>query len=376
MQKRTGLAIVIALVAVAAIIGAFFVGNNTGRQDAAAENQKERELDTLLNRSDLESLGDIDGKINVTGHQSPDSDTVCGAIAYAALLQELGYDAQPVVLGKINNESKYILEAAGVETPEELIDASGENMVLVDHGEYSQSAEGLEDANVLAIIDHHGDGTVMTSGQLIYDARPLGSACTIIWIRYRNYDVEIDGKTALLLMGGVLSDTKNLQSENTTSADRAAVEELARLAGVADVDAFYRDMFKAAISYEGYTDEEILFSDYKEYEGGGKIFSIACVEAYDEEAAQDLAKRMKAALPSTYASTGVDLAFVQVSIFHDNLSMVYLVPAGDVEKDVLEEAFGAEATFDGTSFVLEPGISRRQVTAPAITDVLAAHPSE
>lgn len=73
-------------------------------------------------------------------------------------------------------------------------------MVLVDHSEYMQSAEGLQDANIISIIDHHADGTITTAGQLIYDARPLGSTSTIIWMRYRDYGVTPDRQTALVMM--------------------------------------------------------------------------------------------------------------------------------------------------------------------------------
>lgn len=90
-----------------------------------------------------------------------------------------------------------------------LQDAAGCNMVLVDHSEYMQSAEGLQDANIISIIDHHADGTITTAGQLIYDARPLGSTSTIIWMRYRDYGVTPDRQTALVMMGSILSDTKS-----------------------------------------------------------------------------------------------------------------------------------------------------------------------
>ena len=133
-------------------LGGFFLGKSI----EASHYQQERQLDILLNRSDLEGLGEVEDTIYVTGHKSPDSDTVCSSIAYAALLQKLGYDATPVVLGEINHESEYILEAAGLEAPEQLVDASGLNMVLVDHSEYIQSADGLTDANIISIIDHHG----------------------------------------------------------------------------------------------------------------------------------------------------------------------------------------------------------------------------
>lgn len=152
-------------------IGGFLLG----KKAEAGNYQKEKELNILLNRSDLEGLGEIEGTIYVTGHRSPDSDTVGSSIAYAALLQKLGYDAVPIVLGKINPETAFILDAAGLETPELMEEVSGQNMILVDHSEYTQSAEGLSDANIISIIDHHGDGAVTTGNQLIYDARPLGS---------------------------------------------------------------------------------------------------------------------------------------------------------------------------------------------------------
>ena len=165
-----------------------------------------------LNRSELEGLGEIDGPIYVFGHQSPDSDAVCTSIVYAYILRELGYDARPVTLGQINHETEFILESAGADIPPVLDDAAGKNVVLVDHSEYSQSAEGLKDANVLMIIDHHGDGSVTTGHQLIYDARPLGSTATITWIRAMNYGVELDQQSCLLLLGAVLSDTSNFNN--------------------------------------------------------------------------------------------------------------------------------------------------------------------
>ena len=183
-KKRNGWKWIVSLLVIAAVgIAGFLIG----RDLSASQYQAERELNYKLNLSDLYGLGEIDGTIYVTGHKSPDSDTVGSSIAYAALLQKLGYDAIPVVLGNINNETKYILETGGIDTPILLDDASACNMILVDHSEYTQSAEGLQDAHVISIIDHHGDGSVTTGNQLIYDARPLGSTATIIWIRYRNY---------------------------------------------------------------------------------------------------------------------------------------------------------------------------------------------
>ena len=374
MRKNRNLWKWIALILVVAVIGA--AGILIGRNVTASQYQAEQELNYRLNRSDLDGLGEIEGTIYVTGHRSPDSDTVGSSIAYASLLQALGYDARPVVLDDINNETRYILEAGGLETPMLLDDASGCNMVLVDHSEYSQSAEGLRDANVITIIDHHGDGSITTGNQLIYDARPLGSTATIIWIRYRNYGIEPDPKTAYAMVGSILSDTSNLQSNATTFADREALKELSLLARINDTDALYQGMYQASISYDGMTDEDIFFSDYKEYERGGKKFGIGCVNAYDEAGAENLVERMTNVFSSVAAPNGMDMSFAQISIMHDGISITYLVPANKAAAEVLEAAFGDDAVYDGVSYRLEPGISRKQVLVPAITDILEAYPRE
>ncbi len=374
MEKKGNIFKWIALVFVVAAVGA--AGFWLGRNLAASNEQAQRELNYKLNRSDLDGLGTVDGTIYVTGHKSPDADTVGSSIAYAALLRKLGYDAVPVVLGELNAETRYVLKSGSIEPPQLLEDASACNMILVDHSDYSQSAEGLGDATVLSIIDHHGDGSVTTGNHLIYDARPLGSTATIIWLRYRNYGVEVDQKVAYAMVGSILSDTLNLKSNATTFADREALKELSRLAGIRDTDAFYREMFKASLSYEGKTDEQIFFDDYKEYECGGGKYAIGCVNAYDEDGAKDLAGRMKAVLPGAQVTTGIDLLIAQISIFHDGISVVYLVPSNEAAKEVLETAFGETATYDGVSFRLEPGISRRKVLVPAVTAVLESYPHE
>lgn len=373
-MRKQWVAVICTVILLVAAVGAgcFFLGKHY----EAGESRKEQDLNVLLNRSELEGLGEIEGTIYVTGHKSPDADTVCGAIAYASLLQKLGYDAVPVVLGEINKETEYILNEAGVETPVLLNNASGLNMILVDHGDYEQSAVGLNDANIISIIDHHADGSVTTDHQIIYDARPLGSTATIIWIRYRNYGIEVDKQTAFLLTGAILSDTNNFKNSTTTAADRESVKILSSIAGISDIDEFYKEMYKASISYEGMTDDEIFFSDYKEYEADGTKYAIGCINVYDDEDAVEMAERMKKVLPSALAATGMDMVFAQIGILHDDLAITYIVPSDDSADEIIRTAFSDRAVFDGTSYRLEPGISRKQTLVPAIADILKGKAKE
>ena len=357
-------------VATLAGIGGFALGKTSEQK----QHQIEKEFSIQLKRSELDGLGEVNGPVYVTGHKSPDSDTVGSAIAYASLLRALGYDATPVILGNVNHETAHILKKAGTDTPKLLENASGLNMVLVDHSENAQSADGLKDANIIGIIDHHAAGTVTTGGQLIYDARPLGSTATIIWLRYKDYGLVPDRQTAYVMTGAILSDTKNLTSDSTTFADREALKELSGIAGIKDTDALYHEMYKESLSYEGMTDEEIFFSDYKEYECGGFKYSIGCIKAYDEESAKDLAQRVKKVMPGTLSKTGMDMSFAQINVTRDNISVTYLVPSDDTANEVINNAFGDKTSFDGTSYRAEPNLSRKKDVAPAITGILEAHP--
>ena len=176
------------------------------------------------------------------------------------------------------------------------------------------------------------------------------------------------------MAGAILSDTDNLKSASTTFADREALKELSALADINDIGGFYNEMYKASISYEGMSDEEIFLSDYKEYESGGKKYSIGCINAYDEADAKDFVKRMKNNISSYVEKNGMDMGFAQISIYHDDISVTYIVPSDEVASEIIQTAFGDRAEFDGESYRLEPGISRKKDLVPAITGILEGSP--
>ena len=366
---------IIAIILVICIAGTagFFLGKSKGETS-----EKKRLADLQeLNRQSIEKMQLVDGPIYVIGHKSPDSDTICSAIAYANLLRLLGYDAEAAANGNPNNESKYILKLAGTEAPPVLEDASGKNIFLVDHSEYLQATEGLSDANIVGIIDHHGIGSVTTGQQVLYDARPIGATATIIWLSYLNYGFDIDKETATLLFGAILSDTTNLTASTVTEADKKAAASLAKIAGIDDVDALYAELHKEALSYDGMTDMEILFLDYKEYEAGGVKFGIGVLNSIDEATSKELSARMKAVLPEGFKSRDVDIMYASVGIRENGEKIDYIIPADEYSDAVFKAAFPGYDDYDGTAYIFRtPGLGRKSLFVPGLTDYLLAHPHE
>lgn len=375
MKNKTNTYLYVLFIILALLIGV--IAYNQGKKDADNENAKKQEFLQQLNRHTIEKLDVQDGKtIYVIGHKSPDSDTVCSAIAYARLLNMLGYDAQARISEAINRETAYILKDAGVEVPEELIDASGENIFLVDHSEYAQSVEGMQDAHIVGVLDHHGIGTVTTGNQVLYEARPIGSTATIIWADYLNYGLEIDKTTAHILLGALLSDTNNMTVTSTTQADIIAKEELSKLAQIDNPDDFYYQLHKEALSYEGMSNEEILFYDYKEYEAGDITYGIGLVNSIDEESSRELAEKMKDALNTGFAGKDVDLMYASVGIRENNEKIDYIIPANELSESILKNAFPDYDEYDGTSYIFRKGLGRKTKFVPGLNDYLATHPHD
>ena len=363
------------LIAACLAAGGFLMGRAVGRAEADQITEEKEALHDA-NRSSIENMIIEDGPVYVIGHKNPDTDTVCSAIAYARLLNLLGVEAEARITGKLSNETMFILNEAGVEPPPVLEDASGEDIFLVDHSEYAQSVEGMRDAHIVGILDHHGVGNVNTGHQLVYEAKPIGATATIVWLDYQNYGFEIDKSTAYVLLGAILSDTNGFTGSTTTEADKQAAADLAKIAGVTDVDGLAKKIHLEALSYEGFSDEEILFSDYKEYEASGVKYGIGLVNAYDEETAADLAKRMKAVMAEGSKKVNVDMLYASVGIREGDVKIDYIVPLDGQSEETFKAAFPNYDEYNGTAYIFRSGLGRKTKFVPGMTDFLAAHPHE
>ena len=146
-------------------------------------------------------------------------------------------------------------------------------VILVDHNSYEQSAIGLEETEILEIIDHHNIGSIGTNMPINFRNMPVGSTNTILSILYKENSVAIPKKIAGLMLSGILSDTLILTSPTTTSLDKEAVECLAKIAEV-DYKEYGLAMLKAGSSLKGKTKEEVLYTDYKNYPVGDKKIGL------------------------------------------------------------------------------------------------------
>lgn len=309
--------------------------------------------ETALLADLLRSVDYGDGVTYVIGHKSPDADTIGSAIAYAWLLQQLGINARPAAAAEVNRETRYALDLFGMAQPEILTDAAGKQFILVDHSEYSQALDGMKDARVVGIVDHHGIGDVRNTQRIPVLSLPAGAAASIVYRMYLDCGVEIPRDMARVLLMAVLSDTKGMNS-NVTQLDREAVDALRVIAEISDIGALYAGMKAAKASFEGMTVSEIFHSDYKEYTAGAVTFGVSSVYTEAEESLAELAEKIEAEFPSLYAQDGQDLLFCLISTDETSWMIWY----GEGAEQSVRESF---PEYDGSGrMIFVPKASRKE----------------
>lgn len=155
----------------------------------------------------------------------------------------------------------------------DLSDKKPKKVILVDHNEKIQSAEGIEEAKVLEIIDHHNIGSVTTDAPINFRNMSVGPTCTILYTLYKEKNVEMPKHIAGMMLSGILSDTLILKSPTATPLDREAVVELAKIAEV-NYEEYGMDLLKAGTSLEGMSIEDVLYNDFKLYTVNDNTFGV------------------------------------------------------------------------------------------------------
>lgn len=157
-------------------------------------------------------------EIKIFGHKNPDTDSITSSLVMENLERKLGNErAKAYKLGKINKETEYALKYFGVEEPKTLENIEEKaKVILVDHNDFAQSADDIEKANIIKVVDHHAVGGFKTTTPLYYLAEPVGCTETIIYELYKKNSIQIDKKIAGLMVSGIISDTLLFKSPTCT----------------------------------------------------------------------------------------------------------------------------------------------------------------
>ncbi|MGG3836133.1 manganese-dependent inorganic pyrophosphatase [Paenibacillus thiaminolyticus] len=305
-------------------------------------------------------------KVLIFGHKNPDTDTICSAIAYADLKTQLGFHVEPVRLGSVNGETQFALDTFQAEAPRLVETVANEvnGVILVDHNERQQSANDIDQVQVLEVIDHHRIANFETSGPLYYRAEPVGCTATILNKMYKENGKTISKNIAGLMLSAIISDSLLFKSPTCTEQDVAAARELAAIAGV-DAEKYGLDMLKAGADLSDKSIEELLSLDAKEFTMGSAKVEIAQVNAVDVNDVLSRQAEVEAALSDIIAKKGLDLfVFVVTDILNSNSVAIAL----GSKADAVEKAYNV--SLENNTALLKGVVSRKKQIVPVLTDTL------
>lgn len=300
----------------------------------------------------------------VFGHKSPDTDSTGSPIVWAWYLNEVkGIDAAPALLGEPNTEAAFVLKHWDLPKPEIISGvAEGEKVVIVDTNNPAELPEGINKADITAIIDHHKlVGGLETKGPIDITVRPLACTATIMY-DLMGADVEKAPKAIKgAMLSCILSDTLEFRSPTTTEHDKAVAEKLAADLGVVIAD-LATAMFEAKSDVSAFSDAALLRMDSKEYNVDGTELRVSVLETTAPKLILDRKDSLMAAMAGVAQEDGADqvLLFV-VDILNEEATL--LVP-NDLVKKIAEASFGC--TVSGDTVVLPGIMSRKKQIIPAL----------
>jgi len=253
----------------------------------------------------------------------------------------------------------------GMLTRRHILDYIGKKVILVDHNEKTQSVEGLEQAQILEVIDHHRIGNMETAMPIIFINKPVGSTCTIIYSLYKENSIIPSAPIAGIMCGAILSDTLIFKSPTCTSQDISAAKELAELADI-DLHEFAKAMFEAGTSLKGKTEEEIFFMDFKEFNVGGYQIGVSQVNIYNTDL-KELTDSLLSFMERLKEEKGYDILLMMLTdIINEGSEILYV----GGHRELLSRAFDIQ--IKGESFYLPYVVSRKKQVIPKLITAISA----
>ncbi|SHO53027.1 putative manganese-dependent inorganic diphosphatase [Anaerocolumna xylanovorans] len=242
-----------------------------------------------------------------------------------------------------------------------LLGAKRKQIILVDHNEKSQAVDGLEDAEILEIIDHHRLGSLETINPVFFRNQPLGCTATIIYQMYQEHQIEIEPKIAGLLCAAILSDTLVYRSPTCTEADKQAAQALALIAGI-QTEEFAGRMFAAGSDLTNKSPEEIFYQDFKKFTAGEVTFGVGQISSMSREELDKIKESLVPYMQKAYHEHGVEMLFFMLTSIMDSSTEFLYQGAG--AKEMLINTFHFDK--NDKVFYLENVVSRKKQVIPAL----------
>jgi len=269
----------------------------------------------------------------------------------------------------LDKDGKY----KGMISRRNLLGAQGKNLILVDHNERTQAVEGVENAKILEIIDHHRLGPIETIGPVFFRNQPLGCTATIIYQMYLENGVKVDKTTAGLLCSAIISDTLLFRSPTCTEVDRMAALALADIAGI-NINDYATQMFAAGSNFKDKTEKEIFYQDFKRFTAGKVSFGVGQISSLNGQELDELKGRLQPYLKEAYMMHGVDMMFFMLTNILTESTV--LLCEGNGAAQLIQDAFHLvsddedHAAVVGGYVELKGVVSRKKQLIPAIVMAL------
>lgn len=303
----------------------------------------------------------MEKEVLIFGHKNPDTDSICSSIVMEDLEKKIGnQNCKAVRIGKINKETRYVLDYLNANDIPYVEDIKeGQEVILIDHNEASQCVDNIKNAKILKVIDHH-TMNFKAPYQLYYRTEPVGCTATVLYKLYKENNIAIERKEAILMASSIISDTLLLKSPTTTEQDKRTLEELAKIAEI-DINEYGLEMLKAGTDLDDFSAEELINIDAKVFEKEGTKFEIAQVNTVSIEDVLKREEELKAVIQKTIEEKGLSLFVLAITdILNSNSEIIAL---GE-KAGVIKVAFGKDLENDKA--FLEGVVSRKKQLLPDI----------
>lgn len=246
-----------------------------------------------------------------------------------------------------------------------LLGARKKRLVLVDHNEVTQAVDGLDEAEVLEVIDHHRIGSLETMNPVYFRNQPLGCTATIIYQMYREQEMKISKEIAGLLCSAILSDTLIFRSPTCTETDKKAAYTLAEIAGI-EPESYAAEMFAAGSNLSAKTPEEIFYQDFKKFVVNDVSFGVGQINSMTQKDLEDVRERMIPYMEKALTAHSIPMLFFMLTDILQGTTE--LLCAGNGAKQLALEAFHLPE--DTVQIILENTVSRKKQLIPALMQAI------